>query len=747
MTLNGKDKDKLLENSKKIAPCLEQLVSEGSIVVFDLADFISDKEIDIDNFRFQSYRQIDSKTAVEIHNENDKFLWFTAPYVRGNEINTKLNFELTIKDNDNSSTQKVAVVVKRVHRAIIFQGGVSLGAYEAGVYSALVEKLSKEDENKRGVLENEKRPLFDIVAGASIGAMNGAIIVSNIIRHKNWQDSAKEVVKFWKEQESPTFADSLDMIPVYHYWWDIVHGTSKIIKQSTSDMIEFYSIINSPIKKWYDDVLTNWFSVDPNLWKDLILDGWYVPATAEASRRYYSAKQFHTFGALNVASGITPWSRFGKFFDLSDLLNSIPRPDNKHLSGFSLKRTLEKYARFPIETDKDKGEPRFLSVTVDVDTGDAVTFDSYSDKIKYHNEQNYISCEEGIEIDHVLASGTFPGFFDYPKFEVGNEDIKNSKKENHIFWDGGFRSNTPLRELIQAHRDYWHKTVKSGMDEKDKDKDENDVPDLEIYIADLWPSELKEEPMSFDLDFVENRKWGILFGDKTDYDEQVANFVTDYIDLTKRFRNLAESKGASTIEIKNILEKHAGSKNTKGQRRRFKELLGGRFRLTKVVRIDRKDDGNEVGNKIYDYSQTSIEMLMKDGYCDALIQMGIQSIKDEFLKLDDKSIRLGNKNERYKVHRQDIEKLQRDLQKIQTRRNIEDGNDGTPILKQVDNFISNVRSISDVIDHGTLKEEKALVIFAANQFQETLMMIKNNNLQPPTDLYGLTRWKESLPQI
>ena len=39
----------------------------------------------------------------------------------------------------------------------------------------------------------------------------------------------------------------------------------------------------------------------------------------------------------------------------------------------------------------------------------------------------------------------------------------------------------------------------------------------------------------------------------------------------------------------------------------YKSLLGGRFRLTKVVRIDHKDDGNEVANKIYDYSRTTIE--------------------------------------------------------------------------------------------------------------------------------------------
>ena len=54
---------------------------------------------------------------------------------------------------------------------------------------------------------------------------------------------------------------------------------------------------------------------------------------------------------------------------------------------------------------------------------------------------------------------------------------------------------------------------------------------------------------------------------------------------------------------------------TKVQQRIYNNLLlGGRFRLTKVVRMDHKDDGIEVANKIYDYSRTTIERLIKDGY-------------------------------------------------------------------------------------------------------------------------------------
>ena len=116
------------------------------------------------------------------------------------------------------------MIVKRVHRAIIFQGGVALGAYEGGVFQFLVEDLVKNDKDKkRNGVESEKRPLFDIVAGTSIGAMNGAIVVSSVTNEnknlddeKNWQDSANKVLEFWREQQYPwpTVADGLDMNPL-----------------------------------------------------------------------------------------------------------------------------------------------------------------------------------------------------------------------------------------------------------------------------------------------------------------------------------------------------------------------------------------------------------------------------------------------------------------------------------------------------------------------------------------------------
>ena len=55
------------------------------------------------------------------------------------------------------------------------------GRCECEPGKARKEKNEKEDESKKIQLEDEKRPLFDIVAGTSIGATNGAILVSQFL--------------------------------------------------------------------------------------------------------------------------------------------------------------------------------------------------------------------------------------------------------------------------------------------------------------------------------------------------------------------------------------------------------------------------------------------------------------------------------------------------------------------------------------------------------------------------------------
>src|SRR5215471_10433092 len=83
-----------------------------------------------------------------------------------------------------------------------------------------------------------------------------------------------------------------------------------------------------------------------------------------------------------------------------------------------LKRSIEKFARFPIATDHkddtDQKQPRLLLVSVDVQEGKTVTFDSYpkkdgSRKSEYGGDYRHIiRYVNGIKSDHVLASASVP---------------------------------------------------------------------------------------------------------------------------------------------------------------------------------------------------------------------------------------------------------------------------------------------------------------------------------------------------
>ncbi|HJY10896.1 MAG TPA: patatin-like phospholipase family protein, partial [Nitrososphaeraceae archaeon] len=63
-------------------------------------------------------------------------------------------------------------------RALVLSGGGALGAYQTGVLKILFKRLTQED-NEKG---DNNRLLFDIVAGTSIGAMNGAVLVSKYLQ-------------------------------------------------------------------------------------------------------------------------------------------------------------------------------------------------------------------------------------------------------------------------------------------------------------------------------------------------------------------------------------------------------------------------------------------------------------------------------------------------------------------------------------------------------------------------------------
>jgi len=424
-------------------------------------------------------------------------------------------------------------------RALVLQGGGALGAYEAGVLYVLCKRLHR---NKA----NDYRPLFDIVAGTSIGAMNAAILVSSVVnRGKTWEEGVNELVNFWKDDEK-----GLSSHPDFGKWW------------------------------WEGLKKKNIFN-----------------ASTEAARRYYSVKEYFKHGTPNVCFPLTPEPDL-KFAD----------PENTWFLNDSklLENTIERYSKdengekLRIATSWDKGEPRLLVISVDVAKGKTVVFDSYHKKAQ--DPQNSIYDGDGITIDHVMASGTIPIFYKL-------RDIGGRK-----FCDGGLLSNTPFRELLIAHRDYWMKVV---------GEDEDEIPDLDVYIINVHPSEKDSIPT--DLDGLKDRINDITLGDRdSQYDQMVGDLVTDYTQLIDKLNELASSRflnedqrDAFKNAFENFLKTEARSKTPEGNPKKYKDLLRGRFKLAQVVRIEPHEYSNSISGKGADFTSQTIMDLIKKGKDDA----------------------------------------------------------------------------------------------------------------------------------
>ena len=474
-----------------------------------------------------------------------------------------------------------------INRALIFQGGGSLGAYEAGAYKAIYEELTA-----RGRAEGkENEPLFHIVSGTSIGAINAALLVSYVKENKTWEGSGERLIEFWEYLSTQSLVEN---IPYFMHYWDY------------------------------------WHRVDGRI------------ASGESARRYFTSKEFILKGVPNVFVPKTPLLD-NRFFDPS---NTWYIYDNK-----PLKESLEKFAKFPISTSFENNEPRLLLVAVDVQEATPVVFDSYEKedgtrkseygrfgKIKSDNttqNQDYeafehvIRYEDGIKSDFVLASCSVPVNFDYARLNVetktmalegqaGNEvradnnrfTSTNGSTNMRFFWDGGLLANTPLRQTAIAHRDYWLKVRKL----------EGDIPTLKFAIINLHPA--KQEYVPHDYDGVLDRKNDIIYHDRTEFDEFVAVVISDYAKLAKSLIKLAEEKGASKEELQKILKQKTKAYVLATRKTvRYEDGLKAVIDVDFVARLVRKNDAHTISNKTFDFSKTTIQQLIQDGYKEIKQQM------------------------------------------------------------------------------------------------------------------------------
>jgi hypothetical protein len=71
-------------------------------------------------------------------------------------------------------------------------------------------------------------------------------------------------------------------------------------------------------------------------------------------------------------------------------------------------------------------------------------------------------------------------------------------------------------------------------------------------------------------------------------------------------------------EFENILKTPTTNKDSKYDNRRYEDFLKGQFNLTKVSRVERKNDSDDILGKIADFTQETIKQLIEKGEQDAM---------------------------------------------------------------------------------------------------------------------------------
>ena len=335
-----------------------------------------------------------------------------------------------------------------VQRALILQGGGALGAYEVGALKAFCSNLSIEDSHSNG----ENRPMFDIVAGSSIGAVNAAILVDNVINPKNknvsnsqiWKDAVDSLENFYKKiserggtMNPMWWVDNVFLQnPLFQNFWPNWANTKKFLK-TQSDL--FYDSPFTPDKKIAKQFVANSPFLD-KLYFGFFPDTWGLPASSELARRYYSYLFSVFLGSPDVLSPAMIQPDM-KFLDPFYFTHAFARFNNTYLA-----ETMKKFCNTPLkiktENSNEQIHPRLLIISVDVeDITTPVVFDSFAKKKYWTKNQDYSWFSEygldpkgnpkfridydGIEMKHIEASMATPIRYDYPRFPVMN--LKENK--------------------------------------------------------------------------------------------------------------------------------------------------------------------------------------------------------------------------------------------------------------------------------------------------------------------------------
>jgi hypothetical protein len=137
------------------------------------------------------------------------------------------------------------------------------------------------------------------------------------------------------------------------------------------------------------------------------------------------------------------------------------------------------------------------------------------------------------------------------------------------------------------------------------------VPDLEVYLVNLWHSDDNSAPS--DPDGMTERHMDIKAHDQYYVNESV--LITHYIHLIEKLLRLGNNKNYELKkEIKEILEGDTTSRSATEKSKKYLDIIKTQFEITKLEIIERRDDIHATSSKIGDFTSETVKKLIKEGY-------------------------------------------------------------------------------------------------------------------------------------
>ena len=182
-----------------------------------------------------------------------------------------------------------------------------------------------------------------------------------------------------------------------------------------------------------------------------------------------------------------------------------------------------------------------------------------------------------------------------------------------------------------------------------------------MYIVNVHPSKTDIGKIPTDHNGVKDRQNDITYADRNSrYDENITRLIGDYASFVTEMKDLLQEaickvnyketrdmlKGQDVLKRKlnDILVTKTSNKGRKYEARNYEDLVRGRFKLNKVIRIERTNYINSIYGKTGDLTFETIHKLIKEGECDAWLSLIQQHTQDIQVSTDAVRIRDSLKN-------------------------------------------------------------------------------------------------------